>query len=52
MTKPNTTLRLDPELVALARSSGINLASLTEEAIKKALKLKSCPYCGAKKVVK
>ena len=52
MTKPNTTLRLDPELVAMARASGINLISLTEAAIKKALNVKSCSVCGAKKVVK
>lgn len=46
--KPNCTLRLDPDLVARARADGINLVKLTEEAIKKALSLKECPYCGAK----
>ena len=52
MTKPVTSLRLDEDLVKLARAKKINIAALTEEAIKRALKLKTCPYCGSKKAVK
>lgn len=49
MAKEVTTIRLEPELILLAKARGINLSKLTEIALKKELRNDFCKSCGRMK---
>lgn len=45
MPKINRTIRIDPELLEKAKNVGLDLTSVVEAAIVKALKENRCHYC-------
>lgn len=46
--KEVTSVRVDPDLKQKAEAAGLNLGSILNEALAKALKERTCPTCGQK----